>query len=204
MLNYLKEKQSRLNEKDMDFYTPTGLHVFFQHPVENVDVEKVINKIESIMPSHMLSEIEMIIFGWFDEFEERSINAFYNDNAIYVSHIQQDEADLFDDLVHEISHSLEEAYGYQIYADDKIKNEFLRKRRYLHDILWKAGFKAPLAVFTDIEYSQEFDEFLHQKVGYDKLAGLITGLFIRNYTIGDICPFFIHSQKIRMTFPASP
>ena len=83
------------------------------------------------MPSHMLSEIEMIIFGWFDEFEERSINAFYNDNAIYVSHIQQDEADLFDDLVHEISHSLEEAYGYQIYADEKIKNEFLRKRRYL-------------------------------------------------------------------------
>jgi len=190
MLNYLKEKQSRLNKKDMDFYTPTGLHVFFQHPVEDVDVEKVINKIESIMPSHMLSEIEMIIFGWFDEFEERSINAFYNDNAIYVSHIQQDEADLFDDLVHEISHSLEEAYGYQIYADEKIKNEFLRKRRYLHDILWKAGFKAPLAVFTDIEYNQEFDEFLHQKVGYNKLAGLISGLFISPYAATSLREYF--------------
>ena len=190
LMNYLKEKQLRLNEKGMDFYTPTGLHVFFQHPVENVDVEKVINKIESIMPSHMLSEIEMIIFGWFDEFEERSINAFYNDNAIYVSHIQQDEADLFDDLVHEISHSLEEAYGYQIYADEKIKNEFLRKRRYLHDILWKAGFKAPLAVFTDIEYSQEFDEFLHQKIGYDKLAGLITGLFISPYAATSLREYF--------------
>ena len=89
----------------------------------------------------------MIIFGWFKEFEERSINAFYNDNALYISHLQEDEKDLFDDIVHEISHSLEGPYGYEIYADDKIKDEFLRKRMYLHDILWKSGYRAPKAFF---------------------------------------------------------
>jgi len=190
LMNYLKEKQLRLSEKVMDFYTPTGLHVYFQHPVENVDVEKVISKIESIMPPHMLSEIEMIIFGWFDEFGERSINAFYNDNAIYISYLQDDEEDLFDDLVHEISHSLEEAYGYQIYADEKIKKEFLRKRRYLHDILWEAGYKAPMSFFQDIEFNEEFDIFLHQKVGYDKLASLISGIFVSAYAATSLREYF--------------
>ena len=76
--NYILEKQTQLKNKVIDFYTPTGLHVFFQQPVENIDIEKVIAKVEEFLPRHLLSEIEMIIFGWFKEFEERSINAFYD------------------------------------------------------------------------------------------------------------------------------
>jgi hypothetical protein len=174
----------------MDFYTPAGLHVYMQQPVEGVDVEAVIDRLESKMPHHFFGEIEMIVFGWFDEFEERSINAFYKDNAIYVSYMQQDEADLFDDLVHEISHSLEEAYGYQIYADEKIKKEFLRKREYLHDILWKSGFKAPLSFFKDIEFDEEFDNFLYKKVGYGKLASLMSGLFVSPYAATSLREYF--------------
>jgi len=174
----------------MDFYTPTGLHVYFQYPVEGVDVEKVIDKVESVLPLHLLNDIEMIIFGWFDEFEERSINAFYKDNAIYVSYLQQDSADLYDDLLHEIAHSLEEAHGYQIYADEKIKKEFLRKRRYLHDILWKNGFKAPLSFFNNVEYDEEFDNFLYKKVGYDKLASMMSGLFINPYAATSLREYF--------------
>ena len=190
LTNYLKEKQEQLNNKSMDFYTPAGLHVYMQQPVEGVDVEAVIDRLESKMPHHFFGEIEMIVFGWFDEFEERSINAFYKDNAIYVSYMQQDEADLFDDLVHEISHSLEEAYGYQIYADEKIKKEFLRKREYLHDILWKSGFKAPLSFFKDIEFDEEFDNFLYKKVGYGKLASLMSGLFVSPYAATSLREYF--------------
>ena len=174
----------------MDFYTPTGMHVYMQTPVDGVDVESVIHKIENKLPHHFLDEIEMIVFGWFDEFEERSINAFYKDNAIYVSHMQQDEDDLFDDLVHEISHSLEEAHGYQIYADEKVKKEFLRKRKYLHDILWQAGYRAPLSFFQDIEFNQEFDNFLYKKIGYDKLASMMSGLFISPYAATSLREYF--------------
>tara|TARA_R100001163_G_C5066928_1_gene205653 strand:+ start:2285 stop:2923 length:639 start_codon:yes stop_codon:yes gene_type:complete len=174
----------------MDFYTPTGLHVYMQTPVDGVDVESVIHKIENKLPHHFLSEIEMIVFGWFDEFEERSINAFYKDNAIYVSHMQQDEEDLYDDLVHEISHSLEEAHGYQIYADEKVKKEFLRKRKYLHDILWQAGYRAPLSFFQDVEFNEEFDNFLYKKIGYDKLASIMSGLFISPYAATSLREYF--------------
>ena len=76
--DYLHKKQQKLQEQQTDFYTSTGLHVFFKDPVENVDVEKVISKVERSIPEHLISEIEMIIFGWFDEFDERSINAFYD------------------------------------------------------------------------------------------------------------------------------
>jgi len=190
LMGYIQEKQKQLKSKSMDFYTPTGLHVYMQQPVDGVDVEEVIHKMETVLPQHFRDEIEMIIFGWFDEFEERNINAFYNDNAIYVSHLQDDAADLYDDLIHEIAHSLEEAYGYEIYADEDIKDEFLRKRKYLHDVLWKLGYRAPLSFFEDIEFNQEFDDFLYKKIGYDKLSTIMSGMFISPYAATSLREYF--------------
>tara|TARA_B100000287_G_scaffold250022_1_gene235010 strand:+ start:2442 stop:3101 length:660 start_codon:yes stop_codon:yes gene_type:complete len=175
-----------------DFYTPTGIHVFFKDFIENknIDPEKVIADVESKIPSHLLSEIEMIIFGWFDDFEERSINAFYDSGAIYVSNIQDDYLDLYDDLVHEISHSLEEPHGYFLYGDKKIEQEFLRKRKYVHDILWKIGYKIPLSVFMDSEYNEELDMFLYEKVGYDKLSNIVAGVFISPYSVTSLREYY--------------
>ncbi len=187
--DYIRQRQTIL-EQQSDFYTSTGLHVFFKDPVENVDVEKVIAQIESTLPPHLLSEVEMVIIGWFDEFEERSLNAFYDGGTLYVSHIQDDHADMYDDLVHEISHSLEEPHGYFLYGDKKIEEEFLRKRKYLHDVLWKLGYKIPLASYMNTEYDQEFDEFLHEKVGYDKLSTLVAGNFISAYAATSLREYF--------------
>ena len=128
--NYIHRRQIQLAEVVNDFYTSSGIHVYFKEPLQNknVDVEKVVSQIESKLPLHLLSEVEMIIVGWFDEFEERSLTAFYDGGTLYVSHIQDDEADMYDDLVHEISHSLEEPHGYFLYGDKKVEQEFLRKR----------------------------------------------------------------------------
>ena len=145
---------------------------------------------ESLIPPHLFSEVEMIIVGWFSEFEERDINAFYIDSTLCITNVQDDEADMVDDIVHEISHAVEEAYGYEIYGDNLIKDEFLRKRKYLHDILWKAGYKAPEAFFTNTEFDQEFDDFLHKQVGYDKLRTLISGLFISPYAATSLREYF--------------
>jgi Mlc titration factor MtfA (ptsG expression regulator) len=166
------------------------LHVFFKDPVENIDVEEVIAKVESILPEHLLSEVEMIIIGWFDEFEERSLNAFYDGGTLYVSNIQDDLMDMCDDIVHEVSHSLEEPHGYFLYGDKKIENEFLRKRKHLHDILWKLGYKIPLAVSMDPEYNKEYDMFLYKKVGYDKLTTISSGLFINPYAATSLREYF--------------
>ena len=188
---YIQEKQKKLQQKS-DFYTPSGIHVYFQEHFhnDNVDMEEAIAKLESSVPQHLLSEVEMIIVGWFDEFAERSINAFYKDNALYISNLQDDTEDLYDDIVHEIAHSLESPNGYFIYGDEKIKKEFLGKRENLHNILWAKGFRAPLSFFMDTEYNQEFDDFLHKKIGYDKLTSLMSGMFINPYAATSLQEYF--------------
>ena len=189
---YLQNRQKQLLEQQTDFYTSTGIHVFFQQPIENknIDVENVVSKIESSVPVHLLSEVEMIIIGWFDEFDERGINAFYDGGTLYVSNIQDDFMDLFDDLIHEISHSIEEPHGYFIYGDKKIEDEFLRKRKYLHDVLWKMDYKIPSSAFMNPEYSEDFDMLLYQKIGYDKLSNIMTGIFIEPYAATSLREYF--------------
>jgi hypothetical protein len=179
-------------QKNSDFYTPNGIHVFFKDNIStnNVDVENVVAKIESKIPPHLTSEIEMIIVGWFDEFEEREINAFYDSGTICITNIQDNEEDMFDDIVHEIAHSMEIAHGYLVYADNKIHDEFLRKRKYLHDLLWAKGYKAPQSFFTNLEYDEEFDNFLHKTIGYGKLASLMQGLFISPYAATSLQEYF--------------
>jgi len=192
LINYIQRSQKRITEAVSSFYTPTGIHVYFKDSLVNddIDVEGVINKVEEKIPSHLLSEVEMVIVGWFDEFEERKLNAFYKDGTLYISNIQDDEADMYDDIIHEIAHSLESALGYEIYSDQKIKDEFLRKREYLHDILWGRGFKAPMSIFTDTEYNEEFDMLLYQKIGYDKLSVLMMGMFITPYAATSLREYY--------------
>ena len=189
---YLENKANQPNSNQVDFYTAQGTHVYFKDPVENksIDVERVVATVESMLPKHFTSEIEMIIVGWFKEFEERDINAFYKDGMLHVSNRQDDHEDMVDDIVHEIAHSVEEVYGYEIYGDSKIKDEFLLKRNRLHDELWSLGYKAPLSVFKETEYNQEFDEFLLDTVGYDKLNIICSGLFINSYAPTSLREYF--------------
>jgi len=191
MLNYLKESHNRTIKNVQDFYTSTGLHVYIKDPLTtDIDPEEVIAKVEEHIPTHLLSEVEMIIIGWFKEFEERNLNAFYSDGCLHISNDQDDSTDMFDDIVHEIAHSLEEPYGYEIYGDKNLENEFLKKRLQLRHILWAHGFKTQSEFFTNTEYDTEFDDFLLNKVGYDKLALLMQGLFISPYAATSLREYF--------------
>lgn len=191
LLDYIKQRQQML-ENNNNFYTPNGIHVYTKDELVNdsVDLEGVVSQLEAKLPEHIRDGIEMVIVGHFDEFEERGINAFYKDGALYVSNIQDDNEDLLDDLVHETAHSVEEQYGMEIYADQKIKDEFLRKREHLYNVLWKMNFKAPKQAFTDTEYDQKFDEFLHQDVGYDKLSEILKGIMVTPYAATSLREYF--------------
>jgi hypothetical protein len=174
-----------------NFYTSSGLHVYFKDlPPENIDVENIISKVEGKIPEHLRSEVEMLIVGQIKSFEENDFNAMYEGGTIYVSNIQDSEKDMYDNIIHEFAHSIEEPYGYQIYGDSRIKNEFLRKRHVLHDILWKSGFKAPKSLFNEIDFNSELDDFLYKKVGYEKLSRLSVGIFISSYSPTSLREYF--------------
>jgi len=192
LINYLQTKQQMLMERLNNFYTSNGIQVYVDSPLsnENIDLEELVAKVEGTIPSHLLSEVEMIIVGWFEEFKDRQINAFYKDGTLHVSNVQDDMSDMYDDLVHEIAHSIEEPYGYEIYGDKKIEDEFLRKRKYLHDILWKMGHKIPLSVFMETEYNEDLDLFLYEKIGYEKLSSIVQGIFLSAYAPTSLREYF--------------
>jgi len=179
-------------EQLSNFYTGNGIQVYFKDQLidDKLDVEKIVSKFERVVPQHLLEEVEMIIIGHFDEFEDRNLTAFYKDGALHISNMIMDERGLLTDMIHETAHACETAYGQQIYADGKIKDEFLRKRLYLYDTLWKMGFKAPKSVFLDAEYDQEFDDFLFKDVGYAKLSNIVGGMFISAYAPTSLREYF--------------
>jgi len=191
LLNYIQKRQKMLEESN-NFYTASGIHVFTKDELVNelVDLEGVIGKLESMLPEHLRDGIEMVIVGQFGEFQERGINAFYKDGALYVSNFQSDNADLLDDLIHETAHSVEEQYGMDIYADQELKDEFLRKRIHIYNVLWNMGFKPVEADFLETEYDQDFDEYLHQGVGYDKLSEILKGIMVSPYAATSLREYF--------------
>ena len=191
LVNYIQHRQKMLDESN-NFYTPSGIHVFTKDQMLNnsVDLDTVIANLESKLPDHIRDGVEMIIIGHFEEFDERGINAFYKDGALYVSNIQDDNEDLLDDLIHETAHSVEEQYGMEIYADQKIKDEFLRKRIHLYNIIQNMGFEASRKMFLDVEYDQDFDEYLLQDIGYDKLSEILKGVMINPYAATSLREYF--------------
>jgi len=191
LVDYIQQRQKMLEGKN-NFYTSNGIHVYTKDQMVNdqVDLESVISELEAKLPEHIRDGVEMVIVGHFDEFGERGINAFYKDGALYVSNVQDDGEDLLDDLVHETAHSVEEQYGMEIYGDQEIKDEFLRKRMHLYNVLWNMGFKAPREMFFDTEYDQEFDEFLLKDVGYDKLSEILKGIMVTPYSATCLREYF--------------
>jgi len=157
---------------------------------EEIDLRYCLEQVEQSIPKVLVYGLDSIIIGNFPEFEERQINAFYRDGAIYVSNLQDDDEDFIDDIVHEIAHLVEKTYGALIYEDQKIAREFLGKRQRLFYLLKAEGFDVVPKDFMETEYSKEFDMYLFQEVGYPLLTQLTMGLFLTPYGITSLSEYF--------------
>ena len=113
------------------------------------------------------------------------------DGAIYVTNDQEDDKDMFDDILHEFAHSVEEMAGAEIYADGDLEREFLVKRKELFNILSNYGYNnITQTSFLDVEYSEEFDRLLHQEIGYERLSLLTPNLFVSPYGATSLSEYF--------------
>ena len=177
----------------------------------NIDIDFVMEEVTQKVPPKFLQYIDYVIIGQFKELRTKSVNAAYMDGAIYVTNTQDDEEDMIDDIVHEISHANEETYAALIYADGKIVNEFLGKRKKLLDILNSEGYNISIDTFMDTEYSRDFDMFLYKEVGYEKLTMFTMGLFVspygatslREYFANGFEHYFLHdSNYVKIVSPA--
>ena len=199
---YIKRKQTQSNH-----FNVSGIEVWIKDPVtNNISVNTAITELVSILPKKLLSNIDSIYVGDFEELNRRKIQALYKDSSILVTNVQTSEEDLLDDLVHEVAHSVEEVYGVQIYSDQKIEEEFISKRKEMWVMLKNEGFELELQHFLDPEYNEAFDMFLYQEVGYPLLSSITTNLFyspygatsLREYFANGFEAFFLREEVSRL------
>jgi len=192
-LDYLNMSNKRFEEQQREYLMKEGLQVYIKDKITNgISLKSVLDTISSYIPSHLFSEIDSIYVGMFDDFEKKETNAAYKDGAIYISNEQEDEQDLIDDVVHEVAHSLEAPYGYLIYGDERLKEEFLSKRKKLYDVLESEGLNPSLDLFLDTEYDVKMDNYLYKEVGYDRLNFIVNsyGIFTSAYPATSLREYF--------------
>ena len=156
----------------------------------NVDVSVVIRDIENSIPAELVYGIEVIVIGKFDVLDKRGVKAAFLDGGIYVTNEQDDNQDLLDDIVHEISHSVEVTHGSILFSDGKLVEEYLGKKQRLIDLLEADGHVLPPDISTEVKYSVEFDEFLHYELGWEKSGNYCKGLFIDSYASVSLSEYF--------------
>ncbi len=145
----------------------------------------------------MFAEIDLILIGDHDVLHERSLEAVYENGAVYISNMLSDNEDYLENIIHETAHSLEYAYGLLIYSDKRLENEFLGKReRFYH--LAKAEGALPIPSHSDFlnpEHDQGFDEFLYKEFGYEKLNNMLMGLFVSPYAATSLREYFANGVE---------
>jgi len=177
-------------KKMKDHFTLNGISVIIKDRLpEDFDPEVVFNYISARIPFYLTQNIEIIYVGQFPEMKERDINAFFENDAIYVTNDQDDEMDMIEDLIHEISHALEHYNQEFIYGTAALQREFIAKRKRLSGLL-SQKFTVPADFNINFDYDQPIDEFLYRVVGYDVLNQVCVNIFTSGYAATSVSEYW--------------
>lgn len=172
-------------------FTYKNVQVTVKDPLPNsIKIKKVIDKVFKKVPSHLLSNLDVIYVGKFKELEDRSLQAMYKNSAIFITNEQSSVDDMLDDLIHEIAHSIEEQYESIIYGDLKLEKEFINKRKQLWDSLRSDGYDVNLEDFLETKFNNSLDQFLYAEIGYPVLSLYSSNLFYSPYGCTSLREYF--------------
>lgn len=177
--------------KNSKHFSISGIEVEIKDELINgVSIKVVLGEVFSLIPRKLLSNIDKIMVGQFEELNLRKIQAMYDNKTIFVTNHQSSNEDLLDDIIHEIAHSVEDRHGDIIYSDGQIEKEFLFKRKKLWMTLGNKGFELPLEYFLETEYNEKFDMFLYEKVGYKLLNTITAQIYYSAYAATSLREYF--------------
>jgi hypothetical protein len=192
MIKYIKNSSEKilLERKQFSVFDNTVV-IVKDKPTNGIKLPFVFKKLQDIIPINLVKDLDAIYIGQFEELLKRQIESFFLDGAIFITNDQADDQKMIDTLLHEIAHCAEKTYTPDIYSDGKLKTEFLGKRKRMYGLLM--DFKDPkvgLEDFMDIDFNQEFDDYLFKQVGYDKLNTLTSNLFVTPYAATSLREYF--------------
>ena len=212
-MSWISESAKRGSELRKHFKMH-DIEIFIKDPLpEIIDADFAFKYIASILPDYLMTEIDIVYVGQFDELNNRNVNAIFEDGAIFVTNDQTNEMDFIDDIVHEIAHSIEKKYVNLIYGDGAIEKEFKSKRKKLYDILKEKGKNPPAEMVTNINYSQSLDDYFFHQIGYPVMgqicafSKLFTGPYsatsIREYFATGFDQYFLGEEMLVRNFSPS-
>jgi len=187
MKEYILEKVNNTSK----YFTFGNIDVHVRDEMSNgLDPKRVLITIEKVLPRVFFRNLKKIHIGEFDHFKDRSVNAMYSDSELFISNQQDNYRDLINDVVHEIAHHIETQFIEEVYGDETIKKEFLKKRKQLEFELRSEGLWTNNYDFENIKFDRNFDDFLYKRVGYKLLTMATTGIFIRPYASVSLREYF--------------
>lgn len=187
MRSYILEKVNNSPQ----FFSLGGIEVKEIDPIsDQINLKTVLKSIENNFPSHYLRHLKGIEIVHLDEFDTREVNALYKDGIFYISNQQSDSQDLIDDIIHEFAHHMETISPENIYGDEALKREFLRKRKQLKFEIQTEGYWVEEYDFDQLKYNEKFDKFLYKKLGKTMLNMVTAGIFIRPYAAISLREYF--------------
>lgn len=184
------EESIKRSRRMKDEYMVSGVSVFIKDALpEGVSGEFIFDYVSSRVPSYLLKNVEVIYVGQFPEMKERDINAFYDNDAIYITNEQDDEMDMIEDIIHEVSHAVEQYNRDLIYGDGTLQREFAAKRKRLSGLL-SQKYEVPSDFNINFEYDRAIDDFLYRVVGYDILNQVCVGIFPSAYAATSVSEYW--------------
>ena len=174
-------------------YKLRDIEIFIKDSLpKEIDPDFVFKYIASVLPEHLLTNVDIVYIGQFDNLISRDIRGVFEDGAIYVTNEQDTEMDLIDDLIHEISHSIEKEHQEIIYGDARLLEEFRKKRAQLYEILKDKGMNPPASMLNTMDYDSDLDDYFYKEVTYPILNQIVSlsNLFIGAYSVTSIREYF--------------
>jgi len=190
MKSYIKKKI--LESKHQKFF---GIDLTIDDPLpSNFGMSKVFeNQTLSKLFNHYVQakwEIAGIHVGDYELLTVRAITALFvkEEQKLYLSNERDNENSLIEDIIHEFSHVIEDFVGDFLHQDGQLVKEFLRKRNQLMMAL-RGPFSLSsqqISMFSNPEFDINFDMFLFEDLGYDKITPYTRKIFIEPYAATSI------------------
>jgi hypothetical protein len=190
-LEYLKRSVSESQKNRKEYEVFGRVTVFIKDPLpREIDLVSILARLEKNVPTHLVHELDAIYIGKFPDLDARQVESVYLNGAIFITNENQTEEMFYNGLVHEMAHSVEGRLQQEIYSDGEIIEEFLGKRKKLMTLLEAEGLRLNQKAFYNLKYTKEFDEFLYEQVGYDRLNVITVGLFVSPYAATSLSEYF--------------
>jgi len=201
MKKYIQHSVKKSLKERKEYYLyDIPIHIINPLP-DHIDINNILEDLKTTIPYEFFVGLEGIYVGEFPELEDRKIQAMLKDGAIYLSSFENypDVTDeiIIKNIIHELSHLLENKYYYEIYNDESIEKEYLGKKKRIVDLLRANDitFAGMGKLFFSEDYVDELDDFLFNNLGYDNLIVLTTGLFLSPYSVTSLREYFANGLE---------